>query len=123
MVAPAAAKHVIAVDMIQVIVRVNDKTNRQRRELANLAEQRLRRPRILERVDHQNAVVADHKSGVAARQPLVVHNRGPNSIADFLQLKVRNGSVRRNENQERNSQPWRHPARLTWDLRESCKVG
>ena len=121
-------EHIVAVDMIQVIMRVDDKTNRQRGELADLVQQRLRRPRVLKGIDHQYAVVADHKSGIAAGQPFVIHDRGPNSIADLLQLKVRRRCFRRNyrecrPNQECRSRSAHHPARLAWGLRESCKVG
>ena len=64
-----SGKHVVPVDVVQVIMRVDDKADRQRRELANLGEQRLRGARILEGIDHQNAVVADHESRVSAGQP------------------------------------------------------
>jgi len=77
-------ENVVAVDMIQMVVRVDHETDRQGREFANLGEQRLGGPWILERVDHQHTVAADYESRVSARQASVVGNRGPDSIADLL---------------------------------------
>ena len=47
-----------------------------------------RRFRILKRIDHHYAVVADHESGIAAGFSLVVHDRGPYAVADLLQREV-----------------------------------
>ena len=56
------------------------------------ASSALRGPRILESIDHHDAVVSDHEARVAAGQSLVVHDGRPHAVADLLQTKVGNGA-------------------------------
>ena len=57
-------KHAVAGDVIEVIVRVHDKSNRQLGGLANLFEQHLCGGRVFEGVDHRDAILANHESGI-----------------------------------------------------------
>ena len=93
------SKDIVSVHVVQMIMRVHHKTNRQLRQLANLGEHRLRRLRVLERIDHQDPIVTDHESGIASRQSRVIHNRGPDAIADLLQLKIGNRAIQSNQDQ------------------------
>ena len=121
-------KHVITIDVVQMIMGVDDEADRQRRKLANLAEQRLGGPRVLERIDHQNAVVADHESR-RCRRPALRHSRSPpklrcRSFAIGSPGRAARWNVQRPiETRSTAASSANHPDRLSRGLRESCKVG
>ena len=86
-----ARENVVAVHVIQVIVRVHYKPDRQLRKLADFSQQRRGGFRILKRVDNQNSVVADYESGIAYGLTLVIDDGGPHPAADLLQREVMTG--------------------------------
>ena len=69
--------------------------DRQFGERLNFADEFLDRRRSKEGVEDQNAIIADHETGITRSQAARFGNRGVNSIGDLNQLKVVFGFRRR----------------------------
>ena len=91
----ARNEHLISACMIEVIVTVDPVPDGKFGQRLNLADQLLERRGSEEGIEDEDAVISDHKAGVAGREAAGFGNRRVNSVGHFDELKVVFGLWRR----------------------------